>query len=101
MTALTPGSLINTRLANNLQLNQWKNTKAVLSWFNSIQHKDMYSFIASDVVEFYPTISIELLSEALQFASEYDTITDNEWHIILHAKSYLYSYGEPWGKKTS
>ena len=62
--------------------------------------KDMYSFIAFDVVEFYPSISIELLSEALQFASEYDT--DNERHIILEAKrSLLYSYGEPWGKKTS
>ena len=93
---------INTRLANNLQLNQWKNTKAVLSLFNSIQHKDMYSFIAFDVVEFYPSISIDLLSEALQFASEYDTITDNEWHIILQAKrSLLYSYGEPWDKKIS
>ena len=92
---------INTRLANNLQLNQWKNTKAVLSWINSIQHKDMYSFIAFDVVEFYPSISIDLLSEALQFASEYDTITDNERHIIFQAKSsLLYSYGEPWGKET-
>ena len=62
----------------------------------------MYSFIAFDVVEFYPSISIELLSEALQFASAYDTITDNERHIILQAKrSPLYSSGEPWGKKTS
>ena len=57
---------------------------------------------AFDVVEFYPSISIELLSKALQFASEYDTITDSEQHIILQAKSsILYSYGEPWGKKTS
>jgi len=59
-------------------------------------------FIAFDVVEFYPSISLELLSEALQFASEHDPITDNERHIILEAKSsLLYSYGEPWGKKTS
>jgi len=43
-----------------------------------------------------------LLSEALQFASAYDAITDNERHIILQAKSFLlYSYGEPWGKRTS
>jgi len=61
----------------------------------------MYSFIAFDVVEFYPSISIELLSEAQQFASEYDTIT-SEQHIILQAKrSLLYSHSEPWGKKTS
>ena len=62
----------------------------------------MYSFIEFDVVEFCPSISVELLSEALQFASAYDSITDNERHIILQAKSsLLYSYGEPWGKKTS
>ena len=71
----------------------------------SIQRKDMYLFIAFgpfDVIEFYPSIFLELLSEAPQFASEYDTITDNEQHIILEAKSsLLYSYGEPWGKKTS
>jgi len=36
----------------------------------------MYSFIAFDVVDFYPSISIELLSEALQFTSEYDTIRE-------------------------
>ena len=72
-----------------------------LSWFNNIQHKDMYSFISFDVVDFYPSISIELLSEALQFASEYDTITDNERYIIPQAKcSLLYSYGEPWVTKT-
>ena len=93
---------INATLAHNLELHQSKNTKAVLSWFNNIQHKDMYSFIAFDVVEFYPSISIELLSEALQFAPAYDTITDNERHIILQAKSsLLYSSGEPWSKKTS
>ena len=27
---------INTNIVNKLRLNQWKNTKAVLSWFNSI-----------------------------------------------------------------
>ena len=93
---------INAQLANHLKLNQCKNTKAVLSWFTDIQHKDMYSFIAFDVVEFYPSISIELLSEALQFPSGCVTITDNERHIILQAKSsILYNYGEPWVKKAS
>ena len=69
-----------------MEINQWKNTKAVLYWLNNIQHKDVHSFIAFDTVEFYPLISIGLLSEAPQFASEYDTITDNERHIILQAK---------------
>ena len=93
---------INTNIATKLRLNQWKNTKAVLSWFNSIHNKENYSFIAFDVVDFYPSISIDLLNAALEFASNYDNITENERHIILHAKkSLLCNSGETWGKKAS
>ena len=54
------------------------------------------------MVDFYPSISVDLLGEALQFASNYVNITDVERHIILHAKkSLLYNMGEPWGKKTT
>ena len=87
---------------NKLRLNQWKNTQAVLSWFNSIENKETYSFIAFDVVDFYPSISIELLNAALEFASDYDNITADEKRIVLHAKkSLLYNSGEAWGKKAS
>ena len=45
---------------------------------------------------------MSLLITALQFASNYVNITDEERHIILHAKkSLLYNTGEPWGKKSS
>ena len=83
-------------------INQLRNTKSVLSWFNDITNKHQYSFIAFDVVDFYPSISIELLKAALDFASKYDQITDEEREIILHAKeSCLYKPGEYWGKKSS
>ncbi|CAB4002704.1 Hypothetical predicted protein [Paramuricea clavata] len=68
-------------------MNQWKNTKSVLTWFNNIADKDQHSFIAFDVVDFYPSISIELLDAALDFASNYDIITDEEREIIMHAKT--------------
>lgn len=82
----------NTNLVSKLKLNQWKNTKSVLSWLNTIQHKDLYSFIAFDayVVDFHPTIFIDFLSAALEFASRYDTISGNERHIILQAKNSLH-----------
>jgi hypothetical protein len=83
-------------------MNQWKNTKSVLTWFNNIADKDQHSFIAFDVVDFYPSISIELLDAALDFASNYDNITDEEREIIMHAKtSCLHSSGNYWGKRTS
>ena len=93
---------VNKKVIDATGINQWKNTKSVLSWFNDITNKHQYSFIAFDVVDFYPSISIELLKAALDFASKYDQITDEEREIILHAKkSCLYKSGEYWGKKSS
>ena len=86
---------INTKAVHTLQLNQWKDTKAVLNWFNSIQCKASCPFIAFDVVDFYPSISIELLNAALDFASQYVYISNDDRHIILQAQtSLLYSNGE-------
>ena len=42
---------INKTIVNHFHLNQWKNTKAVLNWFNGVQQKEKHSFIAFDVVE--------------------------------------------------
>ena len=83
---------INKKVIASIKINQWKNTASVLAWFNSISNKDQYSFIAFDVVDFYPSISIDLLNGALDFASNYDNITDDERNIILHAKKYLPKY---------
>ena len=83
---------INQKVIASIGVNQWKNTSSVLTWFNNIPNKDQYSFIAFDVVDFYPSISIDLLNAALDFASNYDDITDDERNIILHAKkSCLYN----------
>ena len=83
-------------------VNQWINTNAFLNWFNNIANKDQYSFIAFDVVDFYPSISTDLLNAALDFASNYDNISEEERDIIIHAKtSCLYNSGEHWDKRSS
>ena len=54
------------------------------------------------MVEFYPSISVELLDAALEFASKHITISDDDRYIICQAKSsHLYNAGEPWSRKTS
>jgi hypothetical protein len=63
---------MNTKVIEATRINQWKNTKSVLFWFNKVTDKSQYSFIAFDVVDFYPSISIDLLKAALDFASKYD-----------------------------
>ena len=93
---------INKKVNASIKINQWENTASAVAWFNSISNKDQYSFNTFDVVDFYPSISIDLLNAALDFASNYDNITDDERNIILHAKkSWLFNGKEHWSKKES
>ena len=93
---------INSQILKYTNLNQWKNTDPVITWFKNMPNKSTRSFITFDVVDFYPSISEELLNEALTFASQYDTITDNEKKIIMQAKrSLLFSRNTTWCKKTT
>ena len=80
---------INIKILASTAVNQWKNSDSVIKWFKNIPNKPAYSFINFDVVDFYPSITENLLSKALIFASEYDDITDQEKHIIMQAKNSL------------
>ena len=51
-------------------------------------------------MDFYPSISEKLLNEALAWASDLTTITENDISIIKHArKSLLFGNGKLWTKK--
>ena len=81
--------------------NQWKNTHSVIKWFQNIKNKKNQSFINFDVVNFYPSITKELLKKALDWASTIAEISDDEKDIILEAKkSILFNDGSPWSKKS-
>ena len=47
---------INTQLMDKLQLNKWKNTKAVTNWFTANTNKNNAVFIQFDITLFYPSI---------------------------------------------
>ncbi len=85
-----------------LNLNQWKNTQNVIEWFGNIKEKHRHSFISFDIVDFYPSISENLLDQALSWASNLAILTKDEISIIKHArKSVLFNDGKPWTKKDS
>ena len=53
-------------------------------------------------MEFYPSITEDLLGRALDFASNYVTISAADRHVIMHAKqSLLFSTETPWQKRNS
>ena len=65
----------------------------------TIENKQHHSFICFDIVEFYPSISQDLLNKALDFASAYDNITNDELNIIHAKKSILIHKQQAWQKK--
>ena len=55
-----------------------------------------------DITEFYPSISDEILDNAILFAQQYIPIPEKDLHIIKHCrKSLLYNTNEPWKKKNT
>ena len=83
---------INNKLKRRLDVTLWKNSAAVIKWFQSIKMKESCTFTSFDIVEFYPSISEDLLQRAIRFAKNHIKITDEEVDIIHHSrKSLLFS----------
>ena len=89
--------LINNKIREETQMNQWRNTKSVIEWFKAIKNKS--SFIKFDIVEFYPSISKELLPKAIEYAQSVTTIEEKVIKTICHArKSLLFDKNNLWVK---
>ena len=81
-----------------MNVNQWKSTQNVIEWFGNIKEKNRHSFISFDIVDFYPSISENLLNQALHWASDLADISDEDISII---KSLLFNHGKPWIKNNN
>ena len=58
---------INNSIRSSNNLNHWRNSKTVIDLFKMIPVKKQSYFIKSDIVSFYPSISRNVLNEAIQF----------------------------------
>ena len=91
---------INSRVRMATAPQQWRDTQAVIRWFNTLPERERRNFIKFDIVEFYPSISEELLRKAIAFAKVHTTITEQEERIIWDArKSFLFGDKSTWLKK--
>ena len=81
---------------------QWRNSSAVISWFQKIPRKDMCKFLKFDIVDFYPSITEDLLTKLLEFAQNYVEADEHTANIIMHCRqSILFSKVNAWSKKSS
>ena len=91
---------INTIIRKQTYVNQWRNTDAVLTWFQNIENKDISLFIKFDIVDFCPSISKNLIMDSINSANSITTTDDKIIETILHArKSLLFNKNEVWVKK--
>ena len=80
--------------------NQWKNSDSVIKWFLDIPDKENSKFIGFDINNFYPSINEKLLSDAIDWAVERTSVSDQEKEIILKVKkSFLFCDGVAYRKK--
>ena len=103
---------INTAVRSHLGLQQWQSTNQVLDWFKGISNKGRKRFLQLDIVNFYPSITEDLLNKALDFASTVPDaqplLTSENINIIRHSrKSFLFTHNPnspksstPWTKKS-
>ena len=91
---------INSNVLKATKVNQWRSTGTVIDWFKNIKNKCNCRFVQLDIVEFYPSISHKLLTDALNFASKHTFIDNDTFRVIMHArKSLLFSKDDVWVKK--
>ena len=91
---------INLQVRSATSVNQWRNTGTVIEWFKGIAGKNDCKFVQLDIVEFYPSISQQLLTDALNFAKSYTNISNNTYEVIMHSrKSLLFRKDEVWVRR--
>jgi len=91
---------INSKVSSATHANQWRNTNTVIDWFSNIKSKTTCRFIQLDIVEFYPSISRKLLTDAIKFARKHTDIDEDTYQVIMHSrKSLLFCKSETWSKR--
>ena len=93
---------INARINSTIKVNQWQNSHSVIDWFQSVNNKSNHMFLSFDIVEFYPSITEDLLDKVIAWAKTIIPIPDNHISIIKHArKSLLFNQETPWVKRNN
>ena len=63
--------------------NLWENSYETIEWFRGIKNKSKGTFIQFDIIDFYPSITKNLLIDSINYARKYIDITNEQYEIIL------------------
>ena len=57
---------MNKDITFSINVNQWKNSSAVIKWFRNIDNKPNCSFIIFSIQNFYPSDLLSLFNRAIE-----------------------------------
>jgi hypothetical protein len=77
-------------------------TSGNIYWIQNIEGKPNHKFLSFDIVEFYPSITEDLLDRAIIWARSFTAIPEEDISINKHSrKSHLLNGGTAWTKRSS
>ena len=81
-------------------MNQWQSTQETLKWFRGLSNKQKLHFFTFDVESFYPSITLQLLKDAIKWARRHCPISALDEEVFLHCRrTFLFHDGKVWVKK--
>ena len=81
-------------------LNQWQSTQQALRWFGGLSHKHKLHFFTFDVDTFYPSITLQLLKNAIAWARQFCPISGLDEEVFMHCRrTFLFHDGKAWVKR--
>ena len=79
--------------------NLWGNSYETIEWFRRIKNKSKATFIQFDIIDFYPSITKNILIDSINYARKYIDITNEQYEIILACrKTVLKNNDSTWVK---
>ena len=91
-------SATNVKEANHSNL--WRNSYDTIEWFRKIKNTSKATFRQFDIIDFYPSISKNILIDSINYAQEYVNITKEQYDILLACrKTVLKNNESTWVKK--
>ena len=74
--------------------NLWKNSYETIELFRKIKDKIKATFMQFDIIDFYPSITKNILIDSINYARKYVDITNEQYEMILTCRNTVLKNNE-------
>ena len=84
--------MTNVKKANHSNL--WGNSYETIEWFRRIKNKSKTTFMQFDIIDFYPSITKNILIDSINYVRKYADVTKEQYEIILACRKTVIENNE-------